>query len=91
MQAKKWFLSLTALLLVGTGPAWSATAVGRITYIYPDGHRFILNSGSEYTLGPNVSASSLAVAELVRVESKTRGGQAIATSVSPGPASAANN
>jgi hypothetical protein len=86
MQVKKLLPSLAAVVLLGTSPAWSAdSAIGRITYIYPDGHRIILDSHDEYTLAPNIDASKLGVAEFVRLV--LAGGQV--TQVSPGPLSMA--
>lgn len=86
MQARKILPALTALMLLGTGAAWSDdSAIGRITYIYPSGHRIILDSRAEYTLAPNIDGSKLGVAEFVRLS--LSGGQV--TQVSPGPPSLA--
>ena len=47
MQMKNLFLSAAALVLAGAGPALAADVLGRISYIYPDGHRLILDSQKE--------------------------------------------
>jgi hypothetical protein len=86
MQARKLLPALAALMLLGTGAAWSAdSAIGRITYIYPSGHRIILDSHDEYTLAPNIDASKLGVAEFVQL---SLSGEKV-TQVSPGPPSLA--
>jgi hypothetical protein len=86
MQARKLLPSLTALMFLGTSAAWSAeSATGRITYIYPNGHRIILDSRDEYTLAPNIDASKFGVAEFV--ELSLSGGQV--THISLGPAALA--
>jgi hypothetical protein len=86
MQARKSLFLFAALIALGTTPAFSAdSAMGRITYVYPDGHHIILDSRDEYTLASGVDASRLGVAQFVRLS--LSGGQV--TQVSPGPASLA--
>jgi hypothetical protein len=71
---------------MGASPAWSAdSAMGRITYIYPDGHRIILESRNEFALASNIDVSKIGVAQFVRV--RLSGGQV--TQISPGPAALA--
>lgn len=82
MHSRKLLPAFAALMILGAIPAWSAdSAIGRITYIYPDGHHILLDSRDEYTLAPNIDASKLGVAEFVRLS--LAGGQV--TQVSPGP------
>ena len=88
MQARKSLCILAALVAPGATPAFSAdSAMGRISYIYPDGHHIILDSRDEYTLASNIDASRLGVAQFVRLS--LSGGQV--TQVSPGPASLAGS
>jgi hypothetical protein len=90
MQAKTILPAIAALALVGATPAWSAqTAIGRISYIYPDGHRIILDAQDEYDIGPGVDANSLAVAKFVKLRLDTKDGRPVVTQVSPGPAALA--
>ena len=85
MQARK-SLFILAICVLGAAPAFAAdSAIGRISYIYPDGHHIILDSRDEYTLAPNVDGSKLQVARFVRLSLSN--GQV--TQVSPGPASLA--
>ena len=87
------FFSAVGLLTILAMPSWSATSptVGRITYIYPDNHRIILNSEYDYDLGSAVDGSKLKVAQLVRLTLSNEKGQRAVTQVGPGPLSAANN
>jgi hypothetical protein len=92
MQAKKLITSVLALAVIGSAPAWSAeSAIGRITYIYSDGHRIILDSQDEYDVAPSVDPSKLAVAKFVRVSLANQNGHEVVTSVSPGPAALAGD
>ena len=86
MQTRKLLPAIAALTLLGAGAAWSAdSAIGRITYIYPGGHRIILDSNAEYTLAPSIDASKLNVAQFVRLGLSGR----TVTTVSAGPAALA--
>lgn len=87
MQAKKLFPAIAALVLMGAAPAWSANiAICRISYVYPDGHRIILDAQDEYDIGPGVDANAPAVAKFVKLNLTTRDGKPVVTQVSPGPA-----
>lgn len=82
MPARKSLLVFAVVSVLGTVPAFAAgSAIGRITYIYPDGHHILLDSRHEYTLASSVDASKLAVAQFVRLS--LNGDQV--TQVSPGP------
>ena len=86
LARKNSLFAFAAFALLGTSPAWSAdSALGRITYIYPEGHRIVLDSRAEYDLAANVDMSRHGVAEFVRLT--ISGGKA--TQISPGPASLA--
>jgi hypothetical protein len=88
-QMKNALLSAAALMVLGLAPAMAAGPVlGRISYIYPDGHRLILDGQKEYNLAPGVDVSRLGVAEFVQL---TLGGNNMVTAVSPGPASLAGS
>ena len=92
MQAKKIIPAIFALALAGATPAWSADiAIGRISYIYPDGHRIILDAQDEYDIGPGVDPGSLAVAKFVKLSLATRDGKPVITHLSPGPAALAGS
>ena len=83
MQMKKTFLAAAAIALLGTLPASAAdSALGRISYIYPNGHRLILDSQSEFTLAPSVNTGRIGVAQFVRLG---LGPDGMVTSISPGP------
>jgi hypothetical protein len=87
MQIRDMILSATALALLATAPALAAgSALGRITYIYPDGRHLILDSNKEYALAPSVNVQSLGVAEFVRL---TLGPNNEVTNVASGPANQA--
>ena len=87
MQMKNAILSATALIVLGTAPTLAAGPVlGRISYIYPDGHHLILDGQKEYTLASNVDSSRLGVAEFVGL---TLGPKGEVTAVLPGPANQA--
>ena len=86
MQMKNLFLSAAALVLAGAGPALAADVLGRISYIYPDGHRLILDSQKEYAIAPGVDMSKHGVAEFVRL---TVGANNEVTAIAPGPANLA--
>lgn len=66
MRMKDALLSALALLVALPAGAAGAAA-GRITYIYPDGRRLMLDNSKDYTLAPGVDSRPLAVAELVRL------------------------
>jgi len=84
MQMKNALLSVAALIVLGTAPVVAAGPVlGRISYIYPDGHHLILDGQKEYTLAPGVSVQSHGVAEFVRL---TLADNNQVTAISPGPA-----
>lgn len=84
MQMKNALLSAAALIVLGAAAAMAAGPVlGRISYIYPDGHHLILDGQKEYTLAPGVDSSRLGVAEFVQL---TLGANNVVTAVSPGPA-----
>src|ERR1700744_4015804 len=84
MQMKKVLLSAAAFTLLGLAPALAAgSALGRISYISPDGHRLILDGQKEYTLAPGVNMEKHGVAEFVRL---TLGSNNEVTAIAPGPA-----
>jgi hypothetical protein len=82
MQTRKALLIAAAATLLSAVPALAADTLGRISYIYPDGHRLILDAGKTYTLAPSVDTKSIGVAEFVRL---TLGPDGRVTSISPGP------
>lgn len=64
-------------------PAFAANSVvGRVSYVYPNGHRLILDSQREFDLAPNVDMGNHGVAEFVRL---TLGFDGRVTGISPGP------
>lgn len=86
MQARKSLSLLAALAVLGATPAFAADiAMGRITYIYPDGHHITLDDRDEYTLAANIDASRLGMRQFVRLD--LNDGEV--TKVSPGPAALA--
>lgn len=65
MQTKKVILSVAALALLGILPAKAAgSALGRITFIYRDGHHLIIDSSKEYNLAPSVNRQPWALPNL---------------------------
>jgi len=84
MQMKKSFLIVAAAALLGAAsPAFTAgSAMGRISYIYPDGHRLILDAEKTYSLAPSVNTKAVGVAEFVNL---TLGPNDVVTTISPGP------
>lgn len=89
MQMKNAILSVAALIVLGAAPVMAAGPVlGRISYIYPDGHHLILDGQKDYTLASGVDSSHLGIAEFVQL---TVGANNVVTAVSPGPAAQAGN
>ena len=87
MKMKNAILSAATLVLLGTAPTLAADPVlGRISYIYPDGHHLILDGQKEYAIAPGVDLSRHGVAEFVRL---TVGANNQVTAISPGPANQA--
>jgi hypothetical protein len=84
MQMKNALLvAVAAAAIFGAVPASAAdTALGRISYIYPDGHRLILDAQKTYTLAPGVNSKAIGVAEFVRL---SLGSGNTVTAISPGP------
>lgn len=72
--------ALAFALALAPGSAWAdQSVVGRITYIYPDHHRIILDSNYVYELAFSTDASSVAVANLVKLKIVDRNGHRVAT------------
>jgi hypothetical protein len=83
MQMKKPLLVIAAAAMLGAVPAHAAdSALGRISYIYPDGHRLILDADKTYSLAPGVNTHAIGVAEFVRL---SLGSGDTVTAISPGP------
>jgi len=84
MQMKRAFLMGAAIALLGAiAPASAAgSAMGRISYIYPDGHRLILDAEKTHSLAPSVNTRTIGVAEFVNL---TVGPNGVVTAISPGP------
>ena len=81
MQMKKTLFAAAAIALLGAAPAYAADAIGRISFIYPDGHRLILDSQQTYAVAPGVNMGNVGVAEFVRL---SLSGDTV-TAISPGP------
>jgi hypothetical protein len=81
MQMRKLLFAAAALAALGAVPAYAADSLGRISYIYPDGHRLILDSERTYSVAPSVNMKGVGVAEFVRLG---LAGDTV-TSISPGP------
>ena len=83
MEMKKLLFAAAALVTLGAFPASAAdSALGRISYIYPNGHRLILDSENNFSLAPSVSTKTIGVAEFVRL---SLGPNDMVTAISPGP------
>jgi len=84
MQTKNALLiAVAAAAIFGAVPASAADSVlGRISYIYPDGHRLILDAQKTYALAPSVDGNAIGVAEFVRL---SLGSGDRVTAISPGP------
>jgi len=84
-EMKKSVLSAAAaLVLLSAVPAFAAgSAIGRISYLAPDGKMLILDAQKEYTIAPGVDLSKHGVAEFVRL---TLGANDEVTAIGPGPA-----
>jgi len=69
MQMKNALLiAVAAAAMLGAVPASAAeSALGRISYIYPDGHRLILDAQKTYALAPGVDSKAIGAAEFVRL------------------------
>ena len=74
------------LMLAGASSAMAATAIGRISYLYPDGHALILDSQTEYKVASGVDTSKHGAAEFVRL---TLDAKNEVTAIGPGPAAQA--
>ncbi len=85
MKVRTLILS-TALILAGASSAMAATAIGRISYMYPDGRALILDAQNEYNIAPGVDTKSHGVAEFVRL---TLDAKNEVTAIAPGPAAQA--
>jgi len=83
MQTKRLLFVVATVVALGAVPAAAADSVlGRISYIYPDGNRLILDSQKTYTLAPGAKTAAIGVAEFVRLNV---GDNKTVTSISPGP------
>jgi hypothetical protein len=84
MQMKNALLiAVAAAAMLGAVPASAAeSALGRISYIYPDGHRLILDAQKTYALAPGVDSKAIGAAEFVRL---SLGSGDMVTAISPGP------
>jgi hypothetical protein len=81
MKMRKMLFAAAALVALGAVPAYAADAVGRISYIYPDGHRLILDANKTYSVASSVNMKGVGVAEFVRLG---LAGDTV-TAISPGP------
>jgi hypothetical protein len=82
MKVRTIILS-AALILAGASSAMAATVIGRISYLYPDGHALILDSQTEYKIAAGVDTKPHGAAEFVRL---TTNANNEVTAIGPGPA-----
>jgi hypothetical protein len=79
-------VSILALLALVTGSAARAdTAIGRITYISPDGHQLILDSNDVYSVAPHADPLSATVADRVKITFENHGVQRVINALSLAP------
>jgi hypothetical protein len=83
---RKFVLAAAALAMLGATPAFAADAIGRISYLAPDGKMLILDGQKEYNIASGVDVSKHGAAEFVRL---TLGANDEVTAIGPGPAAQA--